>query len=315
MKNAAIKRLSTLMLILACCLSFSDAYAELIAEPLAAIPVGPSGENLQNSSLATNQLDLDLINKKVDAQSSVITLGLSFIGTLLVIIGLVFPSATYFLSILPAQKALKQAQETMGSMDEKFADLLASHRSREIDGAIKSLQSSDGFDVFYPATALQLALITQQATDSQVSEIVHLARRPEVKEIKEVLIQSLAMYQTSPVSTLFGDLSDDTELLKEHFQAIGRYLELSNDDEVWHRLKQRLKTLDDPANMILKLAKVSRKQKKGSEKRYVNDKELVESLDFATKSKLYSSLEGSNFNKDILSSSLLHKFIKDAKPA
>lgn len=331
MINTAIKRLSTLMLILACCLSFSDAYAELIAEPLAAIPVGPSGENLQgtvdapvierresqlprsvvsDASLATNQLALDLINQKVDAQNLLITLGLSIVGILLGVIGLLFPLVSYFMNIKPAQEVLKQAQETMNAMDEKFAGLLASHRSREIDGAIRSLQCSDGFDILNSFTTLQLALFAQQASDSQVSEIVHLARKLEGEEaqvVQPVLIQLLAAYKTAPVSTFFCDLSSDTDSLKEHLQAIGRYLELSDDDEVWSRLKQQFKADAHPEQMISKLADVSRKQKKGSEKRYVNDEELVKSLSAGVRNNLYSTLKGSDFDQEILLSSLLHQ--------
>lgn len=257
-----------------------------------------------------DQLALELINQKVEAQNWLITRGLTAIGLLLAVVGLIFPAASYFLNIRPAQETLKEARQTIDSLDEKFADLLSSYRQKELDGAIRTLQESEGLEAAYAANALQLALIGRQATDDQIGQLVHVARGTDDSDMQRTLYLLLAAHKTRPVATLFRDLVSDLSQVETHHQAVGQYLSHSGDVATWGVLKAQLLEHGTPSKLITSLANAARSLSRNSIHRFADDRDLVFALGPGARRDLYSNLSRSGSDTIDLSQTVLGQSVQ-----
>ncbi|WP_372878697.1 hypothetical protein [Spongiibacter marinus] len=276
--------------------------------------VSPSvGAAAQRPIASSNnlELELDALNRHVESQNILFTTFLTAIGLLITLVGLVFPLMTYFLNIRPAQETLKEARATIEHMEKRFAELLSQNRRGELDKTIKTLQSSNPIEAPFAATALQIGIINQKPTESQIAKIVNIARDTENDLVRSSIIQLLAFHKSQPISTFYKELALDSGQLEKHKVTIGQYLIASGDKKVWSAVKKTVSVHPNPLNILMAMIRGVMAYDDSAAKQFLDDSELVLKLGPGTRRDFLRSLLSSGQTLEIVKNSCLENSITD----
>ena len=206
---------------------------------------------------------LEDLRERIDAQQDMMTAGLGLLGLMVAVGGLLLPVWTYVASIAPgqrladdAQRAIKEAREVVDGLEQRFANLTAEHRQRELERAIASL-NADGLE---QALALQHVVLNHggQLSSKQIFDIADAARRAE-DTLKLQLAGLLAHYASPYVTRLMVDLLQG-EKARSFAHVALRHCEATGPDasqEVRLALKNFALVLPDGLTALLHYALTS----------------------------------------------------------
>jgi hypothetical protein len=152
------------------------------ASPSDPASVTRSNDNESVRALAVDvraqEKEIELLRRTADSYRDQTTLGLGLVGLLLGLVGLLLPFIAYMTSILPAQRVVAEAHRTLSSLDERFVELSAKERHREIQRAIERLASPD--HSLRSSAASHLAVNAHFAfDDNQIRDICQIAENAD----------------------------------------------------------------------------------------------------------------------------------------